>query len=321
MDARGAGGYKGATHSNPGSPMALAAIALLVLSAVTHALWNLASTQEPSPAFFMVVNTLGTLCFTPVLFFTAGALPYFPPSVWGLIVLTGLFQTGYYVALAGAYRGGQMSVSYPIARASSILFVALLNSLLRSTGRPGPAALAGMALISLGILLLPLESLRRFHWKTYLTRGALLALAAALGTAGYSICDDRALRILRGIPGLPGGITGATILYSWVEGISTSVFVTLLVLLLRPERQRLPRLLQRRVGLATATGAIIFFSYALVLFAMNMVRDVSYVVAFRQLSVPIGAALGILVLKEPIRGPKLAGAAITTAGLVLVALG
>lgn len=299
--------------------MTSAAIALLVLSAVTHALWNLMGKQQPSASFFLVVNTLGTLCFTPVLFFTAGALPSFPPSVWGLIALTGLFQAGYYVALAGAYRTGQLSISYPVARASAVLFVAVANALLQRGRHPGPLAVGGMALIICGILLLPVEDLRRLHWKSYITRSTLLAAAAALGTAGYMICDDRALRLLRLVPALPGGVTGATILYSWVEAISTSAWLAGLVLLSR--RTELREVVRTRAGLATATGAVIFFSYALVLLAMNLSTDVSYVAAFRQLSVPVGAGLGILLLGEPVPPLKLAGLAGTTAGLVLVAVG
>jgi uncharacterized membrane protein len=65
----------------------------------------------------------------------------------------------------------------------------------------------------------------------------------------------------------------------------------------------------------------IFFTYTLVLFAMYLARDVSYIVAFRQLSVPIGAALGVLVLREPLHRPKIIGIAVVTVGLLLVALG
>ncbi len=301
--------------------MTLTAIALLVVSAITHALWNLAGKQQSSASFFLVVNTLGTLCFTPILFFTAGGLPLFPPLVWLLIALTGFFQAGYYAALAGAYQAGQLSVSYPIARASAVLFVAVANALLQRGRHPGPLALAGMALIVAGILLLPLEDLRRVHWRAYLRRSSLLAVGAALGTAGYMICDDRALRLLRSVPGMPGGVTGATVLYSWVEAISTSIWLSGLILLFRAERTRLPGVVKSRSGLAAVTGIVLFFSYALVLLAMNMSRDVSYVTAFRQLSVPIGAGLGILFLKEPVSRPKLLGLCGTTLGLVMVAVG
>jgi uncharacterized membrane protein len=44
-------------------------------------------------------------------------------------------------------------------------------------------------------------------------------------------------------------------------------------------------------------------------------------VAFRQMSIPIGVLLGLVVLKEPFDPPKVAGVLTVTAGLVLVAAG
>jgi len=66
---------------------------------------------------------------------------------------------------------------------------------------------------------------------------------------------------------------------------------------------------------------MIFTAYGLVLFAMAFVRDVSYVSAFRQVSIPIGAGLGFLVEKESVQPQKIAGLLFTLTGLVLVAVG
>ena len=72
---------------------------------------------------------------------------------------------------------------------------------------------------------------------------------------------------------------------------------------------------------AILTGFAIFITYAFVLVAMGHVANVSYVVAFRQLSIPLGVLFGIGFLKEPAHAPKLIGAAIMLTGLLLVALG
>ncbi len=55
--------------------------------------------------------------------------------------------------------------------------------------------------------------------------------------------------------------------------------------------------------------------------SLAFVDNVSYVVGFRQLSIPLGATLGVLVLKEAPHAPKIAGVAIMFVGLILVALG
>ncbi len=54
---------------------------------------------------------------------------------------------------------------------------------------------------------------------------------------------------------------------------------------------------------------------------MNYVTDISYVAAFRQLSIPLGAIFGMWLLKEPCFPPKIAGISIIFAGLVMVAIG
>lgn len=53
---------------------------------------------------------------------------------------------------------------------------------------------------------------------------------------------------------------------------------------------------------------------------MGYVTNVSYIQAFRQLSLPIGLLLGILILKERATFQKIAGLALILTGLFLVAL-
>jgi uncharacterized membrane protein len=51
---------------------------------------------------------------------------------------------------------------------------------------------------------------------------------------------------------------------------------------------------------------------------MNFVSNVSYVAAFRQLSIPRGAIFGMVLLREPRYLPKTVGIAAIFFGLVLV---
>jgi uncharacterized membrane protein len=54
---------------------------------------------------------------------------------------------------------------------------------------------------------------------------------------------------------------------------------------------------------------------------MNYVTNVSYVAAFRQLSIPLGALFGMLLLNEPRYVPKITGVVIIFLGLTLVGVG
>jgi hypothetical protein len=72
---------------------------------------------------------------------------------------------------------------------------------------------------------------------------------------------------------------------------------------------------------AAITGVGIYLTYDMVLAAMNYVTNVSYVAAFCQLSNPVGALLGMVLLKEPRYFPKLIGVTIIFVGLGLVGVG
>jgi len=87
------------------------------------------------------------------------------------------------------------------------------------------------------------------------------------------------------------------------------------------ERESLRRMPRRGLGQALLVGVGIYLAYTLVLISMAFVAEVSYVVAFRQLSIPLGTLLGVVLLGEPGHVPKSVGVAVTFAGLVLVGTG
>jgi multidrug transporter EmrE-like cation transporter len=58
---------------------------------------------------------------------------------------------------------------------------------------------------------------------------------------------------------------------------------------------------------AAVVGVLIFVGYSLVLLALALVPNVGCAVALRQVSIPLGAVLGILILKEPAYRPRLVG--------------
>ena len=61
--------------------------------------------------------------------------------------------------------------------------------------------------------------------------------------------------------------------------------------------------------------------YLLTLTAMTYSQNVAYVIAFRQVNIPLGALVGVLVLKDSFPLPKATGLLILFVGLTLVATG
>lgn len=304
--------------------MSWIAILLLITSAFTHALWNLISKRRsPTLAFFFLASVSAALTISPVLLIHSYLLPRIPPAIWGLVVITGVAQAVYFSGLAGAYRRGDLSLAYPLARALPVLTVAGISFLLGRGAEIHRFGLLGMLLISLGCVILPLPHFRRLRLQDYANAVYWMAVIAAIGTTGYTLIDDAVLRQLRLNPALPLSTTGITLLFIACQTLSTAVMLGLFTLFRPGERQRLAGLLRTRSLLLTslATGVVIMATYGLVLASMAYVRDVSYVAAFRQLSIPIGAVLGMTVQQEPRHRPKILGIVVISIGLLLVAVG
>lgn len=302
--------------------MTASAILLILLSAGIHVSWNLVGKRSASSiGFFWLANAFGVLLLLPVLLIFRGEAFQIPAQVWILLVATGFFEALYYAALAKAYRYGEMSIAYPLARAFPVLFVALASELLGRGERISSLSLAGMLLVFLGCVVLPLEKPGRMRLQDWINPATGLALLAAFGTTGYSMVDDQALRLLRELPQTQLPAFKAALIYSFWEALSAVLFLLPLCLFPRRERQELRVMLRTRTHSAFWMGVGIYAGYILVLVAMAFVRDISYVVAFRQTSIPLGTLVGVLLLKERAYPLKFIGSLVIFAGLVMVGVG
>ena len=298
------------------------AVALIVVSAFLHATWNFhGKSRNPSAAFFLVATAAGTLVLTPMLLFFHAELAMIPAKVWCLLVLTGFFLAVYYTGLATAYRLGDMSLAYPLARSMPIVFAAAVTLTFGLGGEIGGLAIVGFVLVVVGCVLLPMKRLGELRLKYYLNGCCLLAAMAAAGTAGYSITDDHALRLLRELPGQPLTEITTPLVYIVLQGVSSSIWLALFLVVFHSQRRQIAEVLRTSKAGAALMGTMIWFTYTLVLAAMAFASNVSYIVAFRQLSIPIGAAMAIVLLKEPCPRPKAIGLVIMLVGLALVAIG
>jgi multidrug transporter EmrE-like cation transporter len=226
----------------------------------------------------------------------------------------------YYVGLAGAYRHGDMSVAYPLARALPARLVTIVSFFL-GLGKPLSAwGMAGIAAVVLGCLILPLTSFRSVKLANYANICCALAFLAACGTGGYTLVDNEALRQLRNTPALNLSGLQITVLFMTLETFTTTLALALYVALSQTERQACRSILQTRKRQAIFTGLIITGTYGLVLAAMAHVTNISYLAAFRELSIPLGAFLGMIFQKEPAYSPKLIGIGVVLIGLLLIGL-
>ncbi len=301
--------------------MNLTAILLVITSACMHAGWNFFSrTQSPDIVFFLLASLGTILWFSPVLIWGADLISRMDSTLWSILWAAGLFQAIYYAGLAGAYEHGAFSIAYPLARALALLFVVMLT-LVTGRGTELPIhALAGILAIMVGAIILPMNNFRDFQLLNYLNPSCLFAVMAAAGTAGYSFIDDIGMENINSlsadIPGL-----GRALVYLQLECITTAAWLCLFQLCATKRRKSCGTNWRSMIRPAFFTGLAIGTTYGIVLLAMSHSANVSYVVALRQLSIPIGALLGIFLLREFAPLTRYLGVVILFIGLVLVAGG
>ncbi|NIA20956.1 MAG: hypothetical protein GWP05_03060 [Anaerolineaceae bacterium] len=302
--------------------MTLMAIVLCLLAAAMHAGWNLLGKRHhPSVGFFMVSLAVGVAMLATVSWRWWWAVPGFPAEVWWMLLATSACQGFYFVSLSGAYRHGHMSVAYPLARSLPALAVPALTYWL---GQGKPVTLlcvAGIALIVLGAITLPMRRLGELRLKNYLNISSAFAVLAAVGITGFSVIDDRALRVLRADQGLGLSKMASALSYFQFEMLGTVLFLAPYVFLRRRGRQAVGEVVRTKRPVIVLTAFGLAATYSLVLTAMGYADNVSYVYAFIQLGIPLGALAGMLILREPRFAAKYVGVALILAGTVLVALG
>lgn len=301
--------------------MTITAVILVIISALMHAGWNLFSkAQSPTIGFFQLA-TLGTLFwFSPIFFVTTDLIGEIPPTLWGILVVAGLFQAIYYVGLASAYANGALSIAYPLARSLPLLFIVILTSTVDRGVALSFWDMVGMAAIIIGAFILPMNSKNDFKLSNYYNASCAFAIVAAIGTTGYSFVDDVGMNMLKIVPTPTSGWIRA-LLYLLLECVFTAFWLQGIMLLTPQATAEFRAGWRYLVKPGLIAGLAIGATYGIILLAMTHAQNVSYIVALRQFSIPIGTLMGVIILKEQGSWPRFIGVTILFLGLVLVVVG
>ena len=131
-----------------------AALAFIAVAAVLHAGWNILLKTAGDP---LRTATVGMVAVSVVL--VPAALlgwwlldrPAFPPAVWAIGVVSGVLEAAYFVTLTAAYRRGDLSVVYPLARGTALVLAVVVGVVILQE-HLAPLALVGVALLVVGLL-------------------------------------------------------------------------------------------------------------------------------------------------------------------------
>lgn len=278
----------------------LGVMAAVLAAAALHASWNALVKRSGDP-FAVLALTVGlpALAILPLL----PLVPAPAPSSWPYICGSVLAHWIYFACLLGAYRYGDLSQVYPIARGTAPLIVALGAWTLAGEALGGLEA-AGVAVLSAGILSL---AWRRGARPAGETLGILLALATALAIAAYSLLDGIGVR-------RSGSALGYILWLFWLFDAPFLGFA----LWRRRGRWRRSFGPSLKPGLGGAVTSSL--AYGIVIWAMSL-GPMAHVVALRETGVVMAAAIGTFLLGEPFGRRRVLAAAVVAAGAALLQLG
>ncbi len=301
------------------------AIALVLVAAVLHAGWNVLLKTSDDPLWTAVrLQAIGSAILVPIGIWAWLGLgrPAVPVDAIWLAIGSGVLEAVYFVCLSSAYRRGDLSLVYPLARGSAPLLAVIVGLALLGE-RLEPLALAGVGCLLVGILLVarPWRALRAAGAEH---RGAIgFALATGASIAAYSAVDRVGVRLTE--PWLYGSILAvvatATLLTTVVVGRRAGVLAA------APERVPAvdgsnwpdgarPAGRSMRFARDAVAGVLSLGAYLLVLFAYA-IAPLAAVAPLRESGIVLAAAWGALRLGET-AGRRESTSRIAAAGLVVV---
>ena len=298
--------------------MSLIAFILIVISAGLHASWNLvAKKTRMTIPFYALICTSAARFWIHVQFWTPVVLTGLPWKFWMFLILSVLSDILYCFGLMQIYKRMEMATAYPVMRALPIILTAFAISLL-GWGKPLTVfSYLGFFIVFCGALLMPQDCFSDFKLSNYRNKNMLFILVVACGTTGYTIFDSQAQKILSAcIQDIAAPIRSLT--YYSTRGIVLSSALWLLCISMKTTRSDIMKMITEKTWRqGILAGFFASFSYTLVLCAMNYVTNVSYVQVFRQLGLPIGMVLGVLILKERCCATKILGVILILLGLAI----
>jgi len=267
-------------------PVAFVAVAL---AAVLHAAWNILLKTAGDP---LRTATAGVLAASAILvpIVAIGWLvlrPAIPAEAWAIGLFSGAVEVAYFVFLAAAYRRGDLSVVYPLARGSAPLLAVAIGVLVLGE-RLSPGAWLGVGLLIAGLLVVqrPWRLLRsgtarddRLAAGFALLTGAMIASYSALDRVGVQLAPAW---FYAGILWPVCGIGLAAV--AWVRPrIAGGAYAA------PDEPLDLPR--------AVVGGLLTFSAYGLVLVALSR-APLAIVAPLRESAVVLASASGVVRLGE-----------------------
>ncbi len=272
-------------------------IFIVLFAALLHATWNFLVKNTDDKFLSMSAVVIGHTPFAvaALVFSPLPALSSFPYIITGA-----LLHVGYQLFLLSAYRVGDFTQIYPLARGAAPLIVATVSVTFLGL-HLSSLEIAAVTIIGAGIMSLVLTrssvGLRNGH-------AATLALVTGGFIAAYSLVD-----------GLGAREAGTALgFYGWLSTINALIFAVI-IKVSRPGV--LTKVVYQKWRLSLCGGGASFFAYALITFAFTL-APIALVAALRETSIIFALLIGVFVLKERLDLNKVIATLLTLLGIGLL---
>jgi len=270
-------------------------VTLAVLgAALLHASWNVLvkSGADKELETFNIAIGSGLVALVAALFLPAPA-----PASWPWVAGSAVVHILYFVFLAGAYRFGELSYTYPVMRGGGPMIVAVVGALaLGEVLPPGPTL--GIVLICAGIF--------AFASGKHDRRATAFALSNAVVIATYTLVDGQGAR-------LSGAPLSYTLWFFVANGVVIAIYGWL----------RRGRAVAVHFGgswrKAIVGGSCAVAAYGIALWAMTR-APIALVAVLRETSVIFAALLSAVFLAEKMTRRRLMATGAVMLGLAVLKL-
>lgn len=286
--------------------MTLEAAALVLISALLHPLRDLLLKGHKHPeSAYLAVTGLWVL-IAPAHAAVTGTGLGLPAGAVMLAALSAAFLTSYYFGTMAALKSGDLSIYYPIIRSSPLLIV-MITWLVYGETYSAPV-LTGIALVVVASFALQRQPGRLIAQP----KTSALAMLAMAGSAGYTICDAKAMSLVSPAPFL-----------CWVYVMVTPAFAGLMLLFKPHGRSAVEHLTGgwRQTPLRLVAASLVsYLSYLCILVAFGIGAGAAETAAMRQASIPVSVILAAVVVGERRILNRLAWSSLIALGIALITL-
>jgi drug/metabolite transporter (DMT)-like permease len=269
--------------------LTLPALALALGSAALHAAWNLLlAGRKDIQAAAAATFVLSVAFASPLAVIWWNA----EPSVWPYALASAVLETVYVVALAYAYRVGDLSFVYPVTRGVAPV-LALLATIAVLGHAVSVSEVVGILIVAGGVVLV------RGPEGSADARALLAVATISASIAAYTLVDRVGIQHAGALTYFVLVLAGPALVYPPIVGIAA---------------------VRREIGLITvvAAGANLG-SFLLGLLALRRAAAAP-VLAVRSTSIVIATLLAGRVLSEHVSRGRLAGSILVFAGVAVLAL-